>query len=628
MESQMLKQNLLFLKDNFKEFYTNLVDPSFSVTALKITDTGQAGNYLASLGNVKCHLHSVFNVGREMEKLFVPLGDDGNQVIVIFGLGYGHCLDYIRKHKIKYKRLVVFEPCSNILFEVLKKRSVKELLSFKDLYLHLLNVPNDMARFLLIEALESKTVKILRHVSYMTLFNEVFENVIRSFRNEKITMQTSINTIRANSLNWNIQQLKSIQHLYPSITMMRDKFINVPGIVASAGPSLEKHLPLLREIGDRAVVVAPGSTNRILNNKNINAHIAISIDSSEIQKQFFINYKLKNILIASYRLHPETLKMFPNEIFNVALSTEYLASYYTDWIGWQQFTIDDHSSVAVAAVEVLHMMGCNPIILIGQDLAYTEDRKYADKKPGSLTEKQINRRIPDVDIYGNAVFTDHGYKSMQHDMETLNIRFRDTMKTYNATEGGLNIHGIDNVKFTDVYDKYIKNRPDDVTGRIKEIINRIGIDGIGNGNTGETGNSSIDANKGITDFFGHLLKVCGDIDKLIADKQNGFTQFAKLVERGVSNNRLNGEMRNIQEYNKRLNEIPFYNKVVFPNVEAPLTYVRAGGKHIADSGEDWEGAMVYEQTLDEYASDFVNTFKAIVLQEMVSGMQTHTEAAV
>lgn len=614
MPATLIKQNMEFLKTKFPGFYDNITNPKFSSPDLEIVDKEKAGEYLLTFGRVKCSLHSRYNVKREMEMLFKPLSKEDNQVIVIFGLGYGHCIDYIRKKHIKYKRLVIFEPCTNILYEVLKKRDVIDLLGMKNLFLHLLNVPNDMAKYLLNEAMESKTVKILFHISYMTVFQDIYDNMIRAFKNERISMDSSINTVRAKSLEWNTQQLKTIQQSFSSAAVLLEKFKNIPGIVASAGPSLEKHFDLLGNVCDNAVIVAPGSSIRIFNAREMRAHIAMIIDSKQVEAEFIKNYKLNSVLVGSYRLHPDVYNTFPNKILNTVLSTESIAQYFYYWNEQQPFSIGDHPSVAMASVELLVLMGCNPIILVGQDLCYYENRNYAGDSANTISESQFTNAIKDVDIYGNTVYTNHGYKAMQNDLENLNLRYMDKIKIFNATEGGLNIHGIENVKFTDVYNKYIKNKKHNVTDRFEKIIEKENADF-------ETRSlKEIDNKKTISDFFSHLLKTCSETEKMINDKEACFVQFAKLIERGVSNSRINGELQYIQGYNKKLNEIPFFKQVVYPNIEPELAYHRASSKHIADSGENWEGAAIYERRLDDLAFNFVNVMKTIILREMIGDL--------
>ena len=627
MPVSVQSQNIDYLKKFFGEFYQNMVKPEFFLKGLKVQESGQTGNYLLSLDGIQCNLHSKFSVEREMEMLFKPVGKEKNPVIVIFGLGYGHCIDYIKKKRIQYKKLVIFEPCTNILQEVLKKRSVQELLGMKDLFLHLFRTPNDMAKYLLSEALESKTVKILYHLSYMSLFTDIYDNVLRSFRGERISVETSINTMRAKAVEWNTNQLKSIQTSNPSAAVLSGRLKNVPGIIASAGPSLEKHYDILKSIGDRALIVAPGSTTRIFNARGQNAHIALSIDSNVIQAGFYKDYALGSVLVGSYRLHPDVYNNFPNAILNAVLSTEYLARYYIEWSKQTPFMISDHASVSSAAIDLLYLLGCDPIILIGQDLSYRENRNYADAAANSVSEAQAQSFIPDTDIYGQTVYTDYGYKSMQNDFENQGIYYKGKVRIYNATEGGLGIYGIENVKLADVYEKYIKDRKNDVAERIAAAVSAhgTGTDDAGLYSTVTIGGSGADArrdgpNAQITDFFSHLLDKCGEIEKLITEKEGRFVHLAKLSERGVSNSRLNNEMRFIQDYNKKFDAIPLFKQVIFPNIESSLTFFRAGGKHIADGGADWEGAAVFEHKLDEFAFDYINLFKALILREMVSDL--------
>jgi hypothetical protein len=266
----------------------------------------------------------------------------------------------------------------------------------------------------------------------------------------------------------------------------------------------------------------------------------------------------------------------------------------------------------MAAVDMLFLMGCNPIILAGQDLSYKDNRNYADEKTNTITYSNANTLISDVDIYGNKVLTDYGYKSMQNDMEMQNIKYGNLIKMYNATEGGLDIHGIENVRFSDVYEKHIKNRMHDVGKRLSYIVGKEDREdkGSGDGNDNNSG-------KSITEFISHLLEKCTETENLINQKNEAFIPFARLIERGVSNNRINNEMRFIQDYNKKLNDIDFFKHVVMPNVDPSLAYFRASGRHIADSGQDWEGAAIFEQKLNEFALEYINNLKIILLREMV-----------
>jgi hypothetical protein len=660
----MIRQNMDYLKTQFPDFYGHIISPQFVVPGMSVEDTGQPGNFMLSAGAVRCGLHSAYDIDREMAELFRPLDGDDNQVIVIFGLGYGHCLDYLRKKRIKFKRLVIFEPCSNILAEVLKKRHILEILGRSNVYLHLMNRPNDMASFLLQEAFESRTVKMLYHISYMTLFKGIYDNVLRIFRNEKTSTVTSVNTFAHFAEEWNAHQLKSLRQQGLNGLRLAGRFQDVPGIIASAGPSLEKQFELLRQVGDRAVVVAPGSSARILNARDINAHIGMAIDSQRNEARIFSNYRLKSVLVSSFRAHPELREVFPNDVARVVLTSEFLARYYHEWIGEEPMLLDDHASVASSALDLLVRLGCDPIIIIGQDLCFQKDRLYAgDSVSVARYGRTYENPIEDVDIYGNKVYTYFGFKAMQNDMENQSIKYAGRVRIFNATEGGLMIHGVENAAFADMFSRYVEPSRADVSAIMREALaggagaggaggkaggsmgaggEGAGAGGVGIGDVSAGGKAggSVAGNggasgrgegaggeKSVEDFFRMILGECGAIEKVLIEKERGFQKYDRLKERGVGANRLNSEMGYIRGINRKLNEIMLYKGVVYNNIEQQLSYYRAGAGHITDAGESHLGMELYERKLDEYSRKFTDMLKRLTEAELASAENAGAEKA-
>jgi hypothetical protein len=330
------------------------------------------------------------------------------------------------------------------------------------------------------------------------------------------------------------------------------------------------------------------------------------------------------VLVGSYRLNPQVSEKFPNRVFRVLLNTEFLAQYYNMWAGQDVGAVDDHASVASSAVDLLFNMGCNPIILLGQDLCYYDNRLYADAAKNSLSGNYLNM-IEDVDIHGDKVFTYSGFKAIQHDMENINIHYKPYVKIYNATEGGLNIHGIENVSFDYILEKYINNNSFSVPSVLESIFDDIDssddkedINGIDSSDDKEDikGIDSSD-DKSVSAFYKHVLAECGRVEEIIREKESEFSKFEKLKERGVARNRLNREMSYISGYNKKLEEIKFYKDVLQRSTQQQLTYHRAAASYISDGGEDYEGVEIFEKKLDGVILDYMNKIKIIIATEMV-----------
>ncbi|GAE90619.1 hypothetical protein JCM21531_4245 [Acetivibrio straminisolvens JCM 21531] len=88
-------------------------------------------------------------------------------------------------------------------------------------------------------------------------------------------------------------------------------------------------------------------------------------------------------------------------------------------------------------------MGCDPIIIIGQDMAFTFGSMYAGEAPGTVINdnEDIQKRgyILAKDIYGNEVYTTRPFLAIRNWFEGYFEKVRDKIEIINATEGGLNI---------------------------------------------------------------------------------------------------------------------------------------------------------------------------------------------
>jgi hypothetical protein len=263
-------------------------------------------------------------------------------------------------------------------------------------------------------------------------------------------------------------------------------------------------------------------------------------------------------------------------------------------------------------------MGCNPIILLGQDLCYYDNRLYADSAKDSLGGKYVTHMVEDVDIYGNRVYTYDGFKAMRHDMEVLNLRYRHDIKMYNATEGGLNIHGIENVTFEYIIDKYIKNN----AHNIPEIFSSIFCE------LDTAGSSCSNDNTAVEDFYKHVLEECDKVERIILEKETEFRKFEKLKARGLPKNRLDREIFYIVSFNKRLEDIKFYRQVLFKSIEQQLTYFKASANYIsaADSSGDHEGAEIYERQLDAFVMDLTDKIQNKIATDLL-GVSTAVDDA-
>lgn len=595
-------RNTNFLKANFPDFYQKVVSEEFSCPGLSILPDNNKENWVLQYKQVYCYLHSTLSVQREMEELFS--GDmHSEQVLIILGLGMGYCIDYLREKKLKYKKILILEPYNNIFRELLKHRDIAALLSQPELSVLLFYEPRDIIARIMGESLSSRNVKILYHMSYRSVFDGLYQEITRLFANEKLSLQTSRDTLNRFLQEWTQNQMSAIGKEHLEAAILNERFADIPAIIVSAGPSLEKHFSLLAEVYDRALLIAAGTSVKILKQNNIPAHIAMAMDSQQSVADIVRDSHIP-VLVGAYRLHRDVERAFPNQILRFPISTDLIAGYYHKYAECSLSIINDHASVASVAVHYAVQLGCNPIILVGQDLCFYDNRMYASSEKESEPASSRARYQEAVDINGNRVFTQPAFLAMRSDMEALNLRYRDKTRFFNCTEGGLGIPGMENQVFAHIIAQYINNQNVKVSQRIADLIDEA---------------KAAKADKAIEagEFYRHLLKELEHIKQLNNEKLDLLKDLRKAMERGLKSNRLQSKLQSIQDKNKELGAITLYSEVLLEGVLRFLTFYKAAALYSSDGdGEDPETWMLYESSVYEMTSKHWEIISEAVNREL------------
>lgn len=159
---------------------------------------------------------------------------------------------------------------------------------------------------------------------------------------------------------------------------LSNRFKGVPAIICGAGPSLDRHLPFLREAKNKTLLLAGGSAIKALKSSGVVPHAAAYIDPNPAS-QLFSRDSLENVpFFFSLRLSPEVLKSAKGPKIWAADGQSYpMERWFTEQLGIEEPSIDAGWNVATFCISLAAMMGCNPIILIGVDLSLPSGQSYA-----------------------------------------------------------------------------------------------------------------------------------------------------------------------------------------------------------------------------------------------------------
>lgn len=286
------------------------------------------------------------------------------------------------------------------------------------------------------------------------------------------------------------QFLQNISEILNSIPLQRlfserkNKFKNA--IVVSAGPSLSKQLPLLKEYQDKALIFcADGALNTLLQ-ENIKPDYILNLDFEDLPCKFFRDLRgcEDAIFLLAATTHPSVVELLKKQNKTLVISNiSYYRYYHLEEFGYLDIgTHVGHFSYAMALT-----LGCKNIIMIGQDLAFDKEGNSHTKDfaLGKDIDTKLNFPTLRVPAYANKgeVLTHIVWNDYRIKLEHLFARNAQA-KFYNATEGGAKINFTKELSFKeccenilqevkpkfDIPKTFTANRSQKMLAKFKNII--------------------------------------------------------------------------------------------------------------------------------------------------------------
>lgn len=392
--------------------------------------------------------------------------------LYMFGIANGTVVKSLLKNQ-KLQRLTVVEPEPEILFIALHLWDLSDEIISNRLNIFIadnFDFATGSNLFLGIERIYAKSYTLLYPSTYYEHYHsETILKVHKTF----LDLLDFVVTYAGNSIQ---DALLGIEHHIANLPRMiagpvyQTNFLKPKEhkrtdtvIMASSGPSLEKQLPLLREIQDNVTIICGESTLKILELNGITPDICVSMERIiEVVKSFeniSDEYKKKVVFVRASLQH--------EAVFDVLQGTQ-------DVLVMRPFTynkifdLDEYgylcsgTSVANMAHELSFVMGFKTCIIIGQDLAYGADGK-SHAKGHNFGEFQNKIESNDeITAYGGegTVRTNFIWKLFLHGLIQTVAATRNEMLTVNSTEGGARIDGTFEMPFEKSVEKYIdKSKP-------------------------------------------------------------------------------------------------------------------------------------------------------------------------
>jgi hypothetical protein len=471
--NNIYKKNLESLKNKNLFLYNKIVNLEENKEIFKVEKTKDNIHYTLKLKikNKYKYVHSKYNPKKHAKKEIDKLELKYYNLIGVAGFGMGYFVEELLKRINSQSKVIIFENEPLILKEVMKFRDITNIIESKNLKIFDCSDENYI----------SQLKKTLIRLDYMALVsgNVVFFEtpVLKEKFKEKFNI---INKNFINILKYSVNSLGNdpgdtllgIRHMFENIEDFinskvdidnLDKFKNKPAICVASGPSLDKNINLLEKYQDKVLIFSAGTSLYKLINHNIYPDFFSVLERPEKVYKYTLKKLVENdqypkdiIAFLDGVVHPKIFEEASPNIIPVVRNTVPTEKWFSEGIS-DLIAIDTGMSVANLNFMIAHLLGFSPIILLGQDLAFSpEGKQHAEGTTyDELGEKKIlEKDIVEVEGYnGEKLKARRVWRDFKSWFEYTILE--NNIDCIDATEGGAYIKGTKVMDFEEVIDEYL-----------------------------------------------------------------------------------------------------------------------------------------------------------------------------
>ena len=364
--------------------------------------------------------------------------DTDNYLLYGFGLGY-HIKELLALNK--ESNFYIFESNFDIFKIATENIDLQDILQNKRVKLF---VDDDINSFSdnFNKALKLERIKLIIHLPSIQIIKDSLAEIkylLEDFHVDQLSL-TKNSLLEAN-FEYNIL------HYNKNVDVLFNRFNNIPLILVSAGPSLDKNKHLLTDIKGRALILAVGTAVKPLLNIGIIPDLIIITDPQEIVYNQLEGLDIDIPIIILSTCNKKVMNYYKGYKFFALQQGFEKAELYAKKN--KNKLVKTGGSVATTALDIAIKFGSNPVIFIGQDLAYTNNQTHA---AGTYFYNEVNdkRYLRPVKGYdGSIVYTS---KNLYKYLNWIEKRIKEEkdIRFINATEGGAYIEGTKHIPLSQV----------------------------------------------------------------------------------------------------------------------------------------------------------------------------------
>ena len=431
------------------------------------------------LGPRPVALASKYDPIKEAQKLVEAVDHAKTACTVILGFGLGYHIDEVINHVGPRDLVIVYEPDLAQLKAVLEKLDYTRWLGQNGLIL----AGPDVTKSTLLGRIEKRSAtptlgtQLVTHPASRQRHNEAFNAFGKLVTETLAFCRTNVATALVNASR-TVSNLTNNLAQYaagPTIAELENVAKGYPAICVGAGPSLVKNLDLLAdpEVRRNVVVIGVQTTLKPMLQRGIRPDFITALDYSAICTRFYEDLpELPDVtLVVEPKCHPAIIAAYPGP---VRVCPSGLNDKLLGDMARPMPTIKAGTTVAHLSFYLAQLLGCDPIIFIGQDLGFSDGLYYA---PGTAVHKvwepelgafntietmewtRVVRMRGNLrraeDVHGRPIFTDEQMSTYLGQFERdFDEAKQAGLTVIDATEGGMPKQHTELSTLKDALDRY------------------------------------------------------------------------------------------------------------------------------------------------------------------------------
>lgn len=332
----------------------------------------KSGNSIPVVKKESRHIavHSKFDPVNEAQRIIDEFDLAQYDCVIVFGFGFGYHIEWMLQKVKKDSTVLILEQFPWMIAAAIAHRDLQNV--FKDKRVILLANPNEESIAIHMKGRSSYKTLFITHRGSFQIDPERYTNLQRIAKAYLSTKEVNIATLAKFEKLWTSNIARNIREIIsaPPAAAFFDKFHNIPAIIVNAGPTLIQSIPNIQKNYNSTIIVAVDTSLKVLEYYGIEPHFCITVDPQLINARYFEGVHCKRtILIADPMVHPSTFLFYKGRKVITGVAFE-MMKWIEDTIG-SYGSLRYGGSVSTNAYDFAKRLGAYPIIMVGQDLAFT-----------------------------------------------------------------------------------------------------------------------------------------------------------------------------------------------------------------------------------------------------------------